>query len=188
MSKELTLSGEENPTSFKLNPSMLLMMTDSFSEIISYLPRAYGSAGASMIYSMGFENGTHEVKRLRVELKDLGLPTQKNELLEKAFARVSSMGWGKISLENHNQVLGKVNVFVHSNPFQGACENHGTPGCTFLRGYVAGIVAETLEEDVKYNNPECADIDIDCCLLRVNKTATIPTTNLDQEDLRTGTP
>ena len=182
MEKELILSSEENPTSFKLNPSMLLIMTDSFSEIINYLPKQYGSAGTAMIYSMGYENGAHEVIRLRDELKNLGLPTEKNELLKKVFTRVSSMGWGKLSLENHNQAMGKVNVLINSNPFKGACENHGTSGCVFLRGYVAGIVAETLEEEIKYSNPECADIDYDCCLLRVNKTLALHVTHTDQKD------
>lgn len=169
MEKALIHSGEEKQVSAKLNPSMLLLMTDSFQEIISYLPKAYGSAGLSMIYSMGHENGSYEVKRLRKDLQLLNIALPKNELLEKAFERASSMGWGKISLEKNNEVMGKVNVFVRSNPFSGKCEDHGTSGCVFLRGFIAGIVAEASEIETQYENPECLDVDFDCCLLRVKE-------------------
>ncbi len=175
MSNGESILSEERKASIKLNPSMILMMTDSFEEIMSYLPKSYGSAGTSMIYSMGYQNGVHEVKRLREELRTLNLALTKSELLDKALKRISSMGWGKITVENNNEVMGKVNIFIQSNPFRGECENHGTPGCNFLRGYVAGIISETIEEEVQYGDYGCLEVDVDCCLLRVSKKSTMQT-------------
>jgi predicted hydrocarbon binding protein len=173
------LSSEKKRSSNSEKSSMLLLMSDSFTRMISYLPDTYGAAGTSMLYSMGYENGVFEVQRLRDELKTLELPLSKQQLLERAFTRISSMGWGKTSLERNNELLGKVNVFVHSNPFSGNCENHGTPGCAFLRGFIAGIVAETQEEATEYHSPDCLMIDADCCLLRVKE---VRPTNQDQDD------
>lgn len=139
--------------------SVLLIKTDSFAKIMGYLTKSFGPSGLSMIYGMGVENGIHEVKQLREELKKLEAPATKKELLEKSLRRVTHKGWGKIHIGEFDPINGTINIVVNFNPFNDKCGKKEAGGCFFLQGYVIGIVSEVIEEDIEYGSPRCLDFE-----------------------------
>ena len=157
---------KENRKKDKKN-SLVLMKTDAFANIMGFLTKSFGPPGLSIIYSMGIENGVHEVTELRKELKKIESPVAKKELLEKTLQTHSQMGWGKFQLSEFDPVAGYTNVEVEHNPFSDKCGKHDAGGCFFLHGYVAGLVSEVLEEEVTYGAPRCLDVDKNTCMLRL---------------------
>ena len=139
------------------------MRTDTFEMMMGYLTRNFGATGLSISYSMGVANGKYEVAQIREELKRLEAPATKKELLEKSLQRLTAMGWGKLKLAELNTITGENTVTVEQNPFREGCDPKDNGGCYFLQGFVAGVVSETLEEDVTYIDTRCTHEDLKGC-------------------------
>ena len=147
--------------------SLLLMKPESFNNIMSYLSKSFGTPGLSMIYSMGQESGSKEVKEIREEMKKIENPLPKKELVEKALQRMSQMGWGRFDLQELDQITGNIEVKIENNPFSYSCAMNDTCGCLFLHGYISGIMTESLEAEIACANPRCIDLDDSQCLIRL---------------------
>ena len=147
--------------------SLLLMKSESFNNIMSYLSQSFGAPGLSMIYSMGHDSGVKEIKQIREEMKKIEKPLQKKELVDKALQRMSQMGWGKFDLEELDLITGKIELKIRNNPFSESCAMNDTCGCLFLHGYISGIMTESLESEIACASPRCIDLDDSHCSIRL---------------------
>ncbi|MCX6655529.1 MAG: hypothetical protein NTY03_10485 [Candidatus Bathyarchaeota archaeon] len=147
--------------------SLLLIKSESFNNIMSYLSKSFGTPGLSMIYSMGHDSGAKEIKQIREEMKKIEKPLPKKDLVEKALQRMSQMGWGRFDLQDLDQITGNVEVKIKNNPFSDSCAMNDTCGCLFLHGYISGIMTESLEEEIACASPRCIDLDDSQCLIKL---------------------
>jgi predicted hydrocarbon binding protein len=159
----LEVTNEKAPS----GQSLLLMKSESFNNIMSYLTKSFGTPGLSMIYSMGHDSGEKEVKQIREEMKKIEKPLPKKDLVEKALQRMSQMGWGRFDLQELDQITGHVEVKIKNNPFSDSCAMNETCGCLFLHGYLSGIMTESLEAEIACANPRCIDLDDSRCVIRL---------------------
>ena len=164
------LNGEEKTSNVSSIPSVLLMRTDSFEIMMSFLTKNFGTTGLSITYSMGVTNGRYEVIQLRDELKKLEAPATKRELMEKTLQRLTHMGWGRFTLNDLDPVSGEISINIEHNPFRDKCGSHKNGGCHYLQGYVAGVASEILEDEIEYREGRCNKTEDSRCTLRLKKT------------------
>lgn len=131
----------------------LILSPDSFLNLLTTLVNYFGSAGESMIFQMGRENGrvfTQEV---------LGREEKAADSLEQKFRLIieqaSKIGWADMYVEEFNTDNGSIKVVLKDNIFKTYCIKIDLPQCYFLRGYLAGIIKELTNMDYSFEDSQC---------------------------------
>jgi hypothetical protein len=98
------------------NSSVLLFKGDNFEAIMASLTETYGTAGYSIIFSLGKISGAKEFKNVAEEQRRLNIPMTSEGLLNKTIERLNSMGWGKFQVIKID-IKSSANIQINRNPF-----------------------------------------------------------------------
>ena len=130
-------------------PKNLVLTSGSFLNLLNTLVNTFGSAGESMIYQMGHENGMVFCREVVSKINNEG------ESLENLFVRVinsaNQIGWANMVVEEFNPQNGKIKVVLQDNSFKQFCLRLNMPQCFFLRGYISGIIKELTNVDYQFS-------------------------------------
>ena len=100
-------------------PQNLVLTSGSFLNLLNTLVNTFGSAGESMIYQMGHENGMAFCREVVSKINNEG------ESLENLFERVinsaNQIGWANMVVEEFNPQNGKIKVVLQDNSFKQFC-------------------------------------------------------------------
>lgn len=151
-------------------PETLVLTSGSFLSLLDTLVNNFGSAGESMIFQMGHENGMVYCREI------LSNVAQEGETLESLFKLVlekaSQIGWAHMVAEEFNLQTGDVKVVLENNSFKKYCLRMNMPQCFFLRGYLSGIIKELTNIDYIFSRSECYSLgDKHCSIKLVAETA-----------------
>ena len=147
-------------------PEKLIISSSSFLKMLETLVNHFGSAGESMIFQMGHENGANFCRDAMSEVEEEGdsLDQLFNMVLEKA----SKIGWANMVVEEFNPQTGTIKVVMKDNTFKHYCLKMNMPQCFFLRGYISGIIKELTNVDYMFSNSECYAHGDEHCSMRLN--------------------
>lgn len=146
-------------------PETLVISSSSFLNMLDTLVNHFGSAGESMIFQMGRENGMTFCRNAisEVEHEDESLVSLFNLVLEKA----SRIGWANMVVEEFELQSGAIKVVMKDNTFKHFCVKMHMPQCFFLRGYLSGIIKELTNVDYIFSNSECYAHGDEHCSIRL---------------------
>jgi predicted hydrocarbon binding protein len=147
------------------SPSVILFRQESFEKIMKTLIDTYGSAGFSMIYSLGKNVGQSEFRSIMEEQKNLCIPMTRPKLLKKVLERFTYMGWGKFAIESL-ELNSSAIVVITKNIFSKNCSRDSV-GCCFIQGLIAGLMSEVFESEPIYDTPRCFIQENERCLFRL---------------------
>lgn len=146
-------------------PKNLVLTSGSFLNLLNTLVNTFGSAGESMIYQMGHENGMVFCREVVSKINNEG------ESLENLFVRVinsaNQIGWANMVVEEFNPQKGKIKVVLQDNSFKQFCLRLNMPQCFFLRGYISGIIKELTNVDYQFSRSECYAHGDEHCSIRL---------------------
>jgi len=146
-------------------PQNLVLTSGSFLNLLNTLVNTFGSAGESMIYQMGHENGMAFCREVVSKINNEG------ESLENLFERVinsaNQIGWANMVVEEFNPQNGKIKVVLQDNSFKQFCLRLNMPQCFFLRGYISGIIKELTNVDYQFSRSECYAHGDEHCSIRL---------------------
>jgi len=146
-------------------PKNLVLTSGSFLNLLNTLVNTFGSAGESMIYQMGHENGMVFCREVVSKINNEG------ESLENLFVRVinsaNQIGWANMVVEEFNPQNGKIKVVLQDNSFKQFCLRLNMPQCFFLRGYISGIIKELTNVDYQFSRSECYAHGDEHCSIRL---------------------
>lgn len=146
------------------------MMPEAFNQMIEVLKKAFGSAGLSMIYLMGREKGNFEVHKSLEEIETSSDEHTKYQQLEKVLQYADDCGWGEMAVDQFDMLNGIVTIDIKQNPFEDLCRVPDSGYCFFLRGYLAGILEEITEEEMRVDEVKCVLQGAELCQIRLTKT------------------
>lgn len=146
-------------------PETLEISSSSFLNMLETLVNHFGSAGESMIFQMGHENGMNFCRTIMsgVEDEERSLDDLFNFVLEKA----SRIGWANMVIEEFDLQSGAIKVVMKDNTFKKFCLRMHMPQCFFLRGYLSGIIKELTNVDYIFNNSDCYAHGDEHCSIRL---------------------
>lgn len=146
-------------------PENLVLTSGSFLNLLNTLVNTFGSAGESMIYQMGHENGMVFCREVISQINEEG------ESLEDLFGMVihsaSQIGWANMVVEEFNPQSGNIKVVLQDNSFKQFCLRLNMPQCFFLRGYLSGIIKELTNVDYHFSKSECYAHGDEHCSIRL---------------------
>ena len=146
-------------------PETLILTSGSFLNLLNTLVNTFGSAGESMIFQMGHENGMAFCREIMNNIDRRG------ELLEDLFKKViksaSKIGWANMVVEEFNPQTGNIKVVLQDNSFKQYCLRLDMPQCFFLRGYLSGIIKELTNMDYRFSRSECYAHGDEHCSIRL---------------------
>lgn len=120
------------------------------------LIKIYGSAGASMIYTMGKDSGESEVRQLVEDNKENAMFDEEG-IIRSCFSEIQSDGVG---WDCYRRILWikqkKIRINVKQNPFIEKCKTELNLG-GFLRGLLVGITSDVLEEELSLSDSHCLE-------------------------------
>ena len=135
------------------NTDKLILSPDSFLNLLTTLVNYFGSAGESMIFQMGRENGRVFSKEvLSKQGEDQGSLEQRFRLI---IEQASKIGWADMHVEEFNTDNGSIRVVLKDNIFKTYCIKIDLPQCYFLRGYLVGIIKELTNMDYSFEDSQC---------------------------------
>ncbi len=136
----LTIDGGRMPV-MVIGRTMLLGMLRTVREL-------FGTGGDVIVYKQAFEGAIRVAKYFKERLAGLSAI----DLLRWHLNTLFSMGWGVFNIEVSNGVL-----IVRSEEHFESSEAQTYPGsgCTFTRGYLAGIASVYFEKQVEIQEVKC---------------------------------
>ena len=146
-------------------PETLVISSSSFLNMLETLVNHFGSAGESMIFQMGHENGINFCRYAMSDIKndEESLDRLFNLVLEKA----SKIGWANMVIEEFDLQSGAVKVVMKDNAFKQFCLRMNLPQCYFLRGYLSGIIKELTNVDYMFDDSDCYAHGDEHCSIRL---------------------
>jgi predicted hydrocarbon binding protein len=147
------------------SPPFILLRHDFLETMFDPLLRIFHAPGVSMIFMMGRENGVEEIRKIREELREVDAPLTRRDFFDRAFGKLSQTGWGRITVDELDDVKGAVKIRVKSSPFADRCGSESCGGCYFMQGLFAGVTAEVFESEAYYGTPRCQRVQDGSCLL-----------------------
>ena len=146
-------------------PETLEISSSSFLNMLETLVNHFGSAGESMIFQMGHENGMNFCRTIMsgVEDEERSLDDLFNFVLEKA----SRIGWANMVIEEFDLQSGAIKVVMKDNTFKKFCLRMHMPQCFFLRGYLSGIIKELTNVDYIFSDSDCYAHGDEHCSIRL---------------------
>ncbi len=134
-------------------PENIVITSSSFLKLLETLVNHFGSAGESMVFQMGLENGMLFCKDV------LDSVNPRSESLDELFSLVlehaSKAGWANMVIEELNLQTGSIKVELRDNTFKSFCLRKNLPQCFFLRGYLSGIIKELTNVDYLFSECDC---------------------------------
>lgn len=149
----------------KVIPENLVFSSSSFLNLLDTLVKTFGSAGESMIFKMGQENGVLFCREVMGTLDHEGEPL--SDLFEIVLDKASQLGWANMVVEEFNPQTGSIKVVLRDNSFKQFCLRLNMPQCFFLRGYLSGIIKELTNVDYIFNRSECYAHGDEHCSIRL---------------------
>jgi len=146
-------------------PQNLVLTSGSFLNLLNTLVNTFGSAGESMIYQMGHENGMVFCREVVSKINNEGESLEK--LFEMVINSASQIGWANMVVEEFNPQNGKIKVVLQDNSFKQFCLRLNMPQCFFLRGYISGIIKELTNVDYQFSRSECYAHGDEHCSIRL---------------------
>jgi len=134
-------------------PENLVLTSGSFLNLLNTLVNTFGSAGESMIYQMGYENGMVFCREVISKISHEGESLE--DLFEMVIKSASQIGWANMVVEEFNPQTGNIKVVLQDNSFKEFCLRLNMPQCFFLRGYLSGIIKELTNVDYTFSRSEC---------------------------------
>ncbi len=146
-------------------PENLVLTSGSFLKLLDTLVNHFGSAGESMIFQMGRENGMVFCRETISKIDHSGdsLDALFNLVLEGA----SKIGWANMVVEEFNPQTGNIKVVLKDNAFKQFCLRFNMPQCFFMRGYLSGIIKELTNVDYIFSHSECLAHGDEHCSIRL---------------------
>ncbi|HHL41375.1 MAG TPA: hypothetical protein ENJ36_01805 [Candidatus Bathyarchaeota archaeon] len=158
--------GEKKMTSERtVIPENLVLTSGSFLNLLNTLVNTFGSAGESMIYQMGHENGMVFCREVVSKINNEGESLE--NLFEMVINSASQIGWANMVVEEFNPQNGKIKVVLQDNSFKQFCLRLNMPQCFFLRGYISGIIKELTNVDYQFSRSECYAHGDEHCSIRL---------------------
>jgi predicted hydrocarbon binding protein len=158
--------GEKTMTSERtVIPENLVLTSGSFLNLLNTLVNTFGSAGESMIYQMGHENGMVFCREVVSNINNEGESLE--DVFEKVINSASQIGWANMVVEEFNPQNGKIKVVLQDNSFKQFCLRLNMPQCFFLRGYISGIIKELTNVDYQFSRSECYAHGDEHCSIRL---------------------
>jgi len=146
-------------------PENLVLTSGSFLNLLNTLVNTFGSAGESMIYQMGHENGMVFCREVVSKINNEGESLE--DIFEKVINSASQIGWANMVVEEFNPQNGKIKVVLQDNSFKQFCLRLNMPQCFFLRGYISGIIKELTNVDYQFSRSECYAHGDEHCSIRL---------------------
>ena len=146
-------------------PQNLVLTSGSFLNLLNTLVNTFGSAGESMIYQMGHENGMVFCREVVSKINNEGESLE--NLFEMVINSASQIGWANMVVEEFNPQNGKIKVVLQDNSFKQFCLRLNMPQCFFLRGYISGIIKELTNVDYQFSRSECYAHGDEHCSIRL---------------------
>ncbi len=146
-------------------PENLVLTSGSFLNLLNTLVNTFGSAGESMIYQMGHENGMVFCREVVSKINNEGESLE--NLFEMVINSASQIGWANMVVEEFNPQNGKIKVVLQDNSFKQFCLRLNMPQCFFLRGYISGIIKELTNVDYQFSRSECYAHGDEHCSIRL---------------------
>ena len=146
-------------------PENLVLTSGSFLNLLNTLVNTFGSAGESMIYQMGHENGMVFCREVVSNINNEGESLE--DIFEKVINSASQIGWANMVVEEFNPQNGKIKVVLQDNSFKQFCLRLNMPQCFFLRGYISGIIKELTNVDYQFSRSECYAHGDEHCSIRL---------------------
>ena len=146
-------------------PQNLVLTSGSFLNLLNTLVNTFGSAGESMIYQMGHENGMVFCREVVSKINNEGESLE--NLFEMVINSASQIGWANMVVEEFNPQNGKIKVVLQDNAFKHFCLRLNMPQCFFLRGYISGIIKELTNVDYQFSRSECYAHGDEHCSIRL---------------------
>lgn len=146
-------------------PENLVLTSSSFLNLLHTLVNTFGSAGESMIYQMGHENGMVFCREVVSKINNEGESLE--DIFEKVINSASQIGWANMVVEEFNPQNGKIKVVLQDNAFKQFCLRLNMPQCFFLRGYISGIIKELTNVDYQFSRSECYAHGDEHCSIRL---------------------
>ena len=146
-------------------PENLVLTSGSFLNLLNTLVNTFGSAGESMIYQMGHENGMVFCREIVSKIDHDGEKLE--DLFEMVINSASQIGWANMVIEEFNPQTGNIKVVLQDNSFKQFCLRLNMPQCFFLRGYLSGIIKELTNVDYTFSRSECYAHGDEHCSIRL---------------------
>ncbi len=134
-------------------PDSLVISSESFLNLLSSLVNNFGSAGESMVFQMGRENGINFCRGIIGKIDDSGKSLE--DLFNLVLEKASEVGWARMIANEFNPQTGSIKVVLQDNAFKDFCLAINLPQCFFLRGYLSGIIKELTNVDYSFSHSEC---------------------------------
>ncbi len=148
-----------------LIPENLVLSSGSFLNILDTLVTNFGSAGESMVFQMGHENGMIFCREIisRIDHEKEPLDSLFNLVIKESTA----VGWANMVVEEFNPQSGSVKVVLQNNVFKNYCVRTNMPQCFFLRGYLSGIIKELTNMNYMFSRSECYSLGDKHCSIKL---------------------
>ena len=146
-------------------PENLVLDSGSFLKLLETLVNTFGSAGESMVFRMGFDNGQIFCRNVLKEEEPDGKSL--NIIFNMVLKHASKVGWANMVVEDFNPQNGSIKVVLQDNAFKNYCLKVNLPQCFFLRGYLSGIIKELTNVDYVFSHSECYSHGDDHCSIRM---------------------
>ncbi len=122
---------------------------ETFQDLKMSLIGIFGAAGRAIIYDAGIEPGRRSCRRTAAVARS------KDEVLRLLVHKKSRQNWGDIVLDEIDMSTRSGRISI-SNCFEAIGAESRGPSCDFVRGYLAGFMAEFLgEEKVVVREESC---------------------------------
>ncbi|MEM4576296.1 MAG: V4R domain-containing protein [Candidatus Nezhaarchaeales archaeon] len=130
----------------------IIMRLRSFIDMLEGIKACFGSAGEAFLWYLARDGGSSTAKWFNSNLESLDV----EDKIKIHLAALFSAGWGKFELKRFDWVEKVIEIEAIDNlevkHKKGIAKN---PRCTFIRGYLTGLLSVYLGKNVRVEEVEC---------------------------------
>jgi len=134
-----------------LGKEWVLLRVEALQGMFDETVKAFGS-GAYTIWYLAGKGAGKSMAKLIAELEE-GAPAKR--LVERVCEELSSLGWGRFEAKELNIEKGEYQIFVYNNPFARGRREVKETACTYIKGYLEGVLEELTGKPVKLYEISC---------------------------------
>jgi predicted hydrocarbon binding protein len=134
-----------------LGKEWVLLRVEALQGMFDETVKAFGS-GAYTIWYLAGKGAGKSMAKLIFELEKAA---SIEHLIKRVCEELTNLGWGRFEARKLDIAKGEYQIFVYNNPFARGRSEVKETACTYIKGYLEGVLEELTGKPVNLREASC---------------------------------